>query len=114
MFEIEIKNLKTRAKIGISSQERRKYQTLLITCRFKYSVISKKKIDDINYLKDYSSIVKFLKTFVEKSHYKSLERLVLECKDAAKKKYKLKKIFISINKVEVAKRYGCESLSVAK
>ena len=32
----------------------------------------------------------------------------------AKKKYKLKKIFISINKVEVAKRYGCESLSVAK
>ena len=41
MFEVEIKNLKTKAKIGISSKERTKFQTLLITCRFKYSIIKK-------------------------------------------------------------------------
>ena len=73
MFEVEIKNLKTKAKIGISSKERTKFQTLLITCRFKYSIINKKKLDSIEYLKDYSSIIKFLKLFIEKSEFKSLE-----------------------------------------
>ena len=114
MFEVEIKNLKTKAKIGISSKERTKFQTLLITCRFKYSIIKKEKIDDIKYLKDYSSIVKFLKEFVQKSKYKSIERLTFECANILEKKYKLKKVFISVNKIEVAKRYGCESISVSK
>ena len=114
MFEVEIKNLKTKAKIGISPKERTKFQTLLITCRFKYSIIKKEKIDDIKYLKDYSSIVRFLKEFVQKSQYKSIERLTFECANILEKKYKLKKVFISVNKVEVAKRYGCESISVSK
>ena len=85
MFEVEIKNLKTKAKIGISSKERTKFQTLLITCRFKYSIIKKEKIDDIKYLKDYSSIVRFLKEFVQKSQYKSIERLTFECANILEK-----------------------------
>ena len=87
MFEVEIKNLKTKAKIGISSKERTKFQTLIISCRFKYSIIKKEKIDDIKYLKDYSSIVKFLKEFVQKSKYKSIERLTFECANILEKKY---------------------------
>ena len=114
MFQIEIKNLKTKARIGISSEERKKYQSLLVTLRFKYQISYKKKFDDINYLKNYSSIIKFLKLFIEKSEFKSLERLVFECSLALEKKYKIKKVFISINKVEVAKRYKCESISVSK
>ena len=43
MFEVEIKNLKTKARIGISVQERKKFQTLLITVRFKYLINNKKK-----------------------------------------------------------------------
>ena len=114
MFEVEIKNLKTKARIGISVQERKKFQTLLITVRFKYLIKNKKKLDSIEHLKNYSSIIKFLKLFIEKSEFKSLERLVFECSLALEKKYKIKKIFISINKVEVAKRYKCESISVSK
>ena len=114
MFEVEIKNLKTKARIGISVQERKKFQTLLITVRFKYLINNKKKLDSIEHLKDYSSIIKFLKLFIEKSEFKSLERLVFECSLALEKKYKIKKVFISINKVEVAKRYKCESISVSK
>ena len=63
-------------------QERKKFQTLFITLSFKYSINKKRRLDDIKYLKDYSSIVKFLKMFVEKSQYKSLERLVFECSNA--------------------------------
>ena len=114
MFEVEIKNLKTKARIGISVQERKKFQKLLITVRFKYLINNKKKLDSIEHLKNYSSIIKFLKLFIEKSEFKSLERLVFECSLALEKKYKIKKVFISINKVEVAKRYKCESISVSK
>ena len=114
MFEVEIKNLKTKARIGISSKERKKFQKLLVTLRFKYSINTSKKLDNIKELKDYSSIIKFLNLFIEKSEFKSLERLVFECSLALEKKYKIKKVFISINKVEVAKRYKCESISVSK
>ena len=81
MFEVEIKNLKTKARIGISVQERKKFQTLLITVRFKYLINNKKKLDSIEHLKNYSSIIKFLKLFIEKSAFKSLERLVFGAKD---------------------------------
>ena len=114
MFEIEIKNIKTKAIIGISSQERKKYQTLFISVRFKYKINNEKKLDDIKFLKDYSSIIKFLKKFIKKSRYKSLERLVSECSKVVEKKYKIKKVFICINKTDVAKRYKCESISVSK
>ena len=114
MFEVEIKNLKTKARIGMTFQERKKFQTLFLTLRFKYSINKKTKLDDIQYLKDYSTIVKFLKMFVEKSQYMSLERLVVECSNALEKKFKIKKVFISVNKIEVARRYGCESINVSK
>lgn len=114
MLEVEIKHLKTKACIGISAKERKKFQPLLVTLRFKYVLTKKNQLDDINYLKDYSAITKFLKLFIEKSCYKSLERLVTECSYAIQKKFKIKKVFLSVNKINVAKRYGCESLSVSK
>ena len=114
MFQIEIKNLKTKANIGITEKERKKSQQLLVTLRFEYSVVKKNQIDNIKYLKDYSSLTRFLRLFIEKSRCKSLEKLVTDCSQVMKKKFKLKKTFVSINKVNVAKRYGCESLSVSK
>ena len=114
MFKIEIKNLKTKARIGITDKERIKPQPLTVTLSFKYNIAINNQLDDIEYLKDYSAITKSLKIFIEKSRYKSLERLVIECSKEMKKKFKLKEIFVSINKVAVAKRYGCESLRVSK
>ena len=114
MFEVEIKNLKTKVYIGITNQERNRPQPLLITLRFKYAVPKKNKLDDIIYLKDYSAITKSLKLFVESSRYKSLEKLAVECSQLIEKKFNLKKVYISINKIAVAKRYACESLSVSK
>ena len=114
MFQVEIKNLKTKAHIGTTEMERKKSQPLLVTFRFQYMVANKNQLDNIKYLKDYSSITRYLRLFIEKSRCKSLEKLVTDCSQVMKKKFKLKKIFVSINKVNVAKRYGCESLSVSK
>ena len=114
MFKVEIKNLKIKAHIGITEMERKKSQLLLVTFCFQYTVGNKNKLDNIKYLKDYSSITKFLILFIEKSRCKSLEKLVTDCSEVMKIKFKLKKTFISIKKVSLAKRYGCESLSVSK
>ena len=45
MFKIEIKNLATKARIGISEKERKKFQPLLVTLQFSYTV---KKNDQLN------------------------------------------------------------------
>ena len=55
-----------------------------------------------------------LKAFIEMSRYKSLEKLIVECSKEIKKEFKLNKVYLSINKIAVAKRYGCESLRVSK
>ena len=114
MLKVEIKNLKTKAYIGIPDKERIKPQLLIVTLSFKYNIAKNNQLEDIKYLKDYSSITKSLKMFIENSRYKSLERLVVECSKKMKKKFKLKEVYVSINKVAVAKRYGCESLSVSQ
>ena len=114
MFQIEIKNLKTKAHIGITEKEREKAQPLTVTLSFKYSVAKVNQLDDIKFLKDYSVITKSLKFFIETSRYKSLEKLVVECSKEMKKKFKLNKVYVSINKVAVAERYGCESLRVSQ
>ena len=114
MFKVEIKNLKTKAHIGIPNKERAKPQPLTVTLSFKYSIVKNNQLDDIRFLKDYSTITKSLKIFIENSHYKSLERLVAECSKEMKKKFRLNKVYVSINKVAVAKRYGCESLRVSQ
>ena len=114
MFQIEIKNLKTKAHIGITDKERERSQPLKVTLRFQYRIAKVSQLDDIEYLKDYSAITKSLKLFIETSCYKSLEKLVVECSKEIKKKFKLNKVYVSINKVAVAKRYGCESLRVSQ
>ena len=114
MFKIEIKNLKTKAHIGITEKERMKSQPLTVTLSFKYNVEKASQLDDIKYLKDYSAITKTLKSFILNSKCKSLEKLLVECSSELKKKFELKKVFLSINKISVARRYRCESLSVSQ
>ena len=79
MFEVEIKNLKIKAHIGITDKERKNSQPLIVTFRFQYSVSKTNQLEDIKYLKDYSAITKSLKLFIESSCYKSLEKLVVAC-----------------------------------
>ena len=114
MFKIEIKNLATKARIGISEKERKKFQPLLVTLQFSYTVKKNDQLNDIQHLKDYSAITKYLKFYIEHSTFKTLEKLIFECSQSMRKKFKLNKVHVSINKVSVAKRYGCESLSVSQ
>ena len=114
MFKIEIKNLATKARIGITDKERKRFQPLIVTLSFSYTVKKNNQLNDIRYLKDYSAITKYIKSYIEDSQFKTLEKLVFESSKSMKKKFKLKVVHVSINKVSIAKRYNCESLSVSQ
>ena len=113
MFKVEIKNLSVRAFIGVSIKERQKKQLLKVSLHFKYSISKNKELDDIKNLKDYSNITKFLKNYIEHTRFKTLEKLLTETIKTMSKKFNLKNVKLTINKTTVAKKYGCDSLSVS-
>ena len=114
MFEVEINSIKIKTKIGVSSLERNKEQILNVSLKFNYNLSSKKDLDNIKYLKDYSLIIKFLKNYIKKSRYKTLEKLIIESKKNLKKKFRIKNILLRIEKPFVAKKYRCDSISVTE
>ena len=113
MFDVEIKNLKIYANIGITAEERKKKQLLKVTLNFSYSVEKSKDLEKMNNLKDYSKIAKSLKKFIVESSYDTLEKLIITSSYMLEKKFKIKKVKIKINKTVVAKRYGSETVSVS-
>ena len=113
MFKVEIKNLSISANIGITAQERKKKQLLKVTLEFSYPVKNSLDLNNIHNVKDYSSITKYLKTFIKESQSYTLENLIIKTSNALEKKFKIKKVKITINKIAVAKKYGAESLSVS-
>ena len=113
MFDVEIKNLKVFANIGITSEERKKKQLLKVTLNFSYNVLKDKNLETMANLKDYSSITKTLIKFINESRYKTLEKLIISSAKMLEKKFKIKKVKVKINKTAVAKRYGSETVSVS-
>jgi len=114
MFKVEATNIKINTKIGVSESERKKNQILIISIKFNYSVNLKKNLDNIHNLKDYSKIIKFLKRYIKNSRCKTLEKLVTETKKEIKKQFKIQSILLKIEKPTIAKKYGCDSISVSK
>ena len=114
MFAVRINKLKVRTKIGVSIKERRKKQLLFVSINFSYKVNNKKNVDNINNIISYTNITRFFKTHIESSQCKTLERLIIECSQKLRKQFKIQNVFIEIEKPEVAKKYGCQSISVFK
>jgi len=113
MFNVEIKNLKVFANLGITAQERKKKQLLKVTLKFSYNVSKGKDLEKMSNLKDYSKITKSLKKFINESKYNTLEKLIVASSSMLEKKFKIKKTKILINKTAVAKRYGADTVSVS-
>ncbi len=113
MFKVEIKNLSIKANIGITAKERKQKQLLKVTISFNYSIKNYLNLNDINNVKNYSSITKYLKQLIKDSNSHTLEHLIIEVSKSLEKKFNIKDVKITINKKAVAKRYGAESVSVS-
>ena len=113
MFNVEIKNLKVFANIGITSQERKKKQLLKVTLNFSYTVLKGKDLELMSNLKDYFGITKSLKQYINQSKHSTLEKLITSSSHMLEKRFKLKKVKLKVNKTAVAKRYGAEAVSVS-
>ena len=113
MFKVEIKNLSIKANIGITAKERLKKQLLKVTLSFVYSIKNSLELNNIENVKDYSSITKYLKEKITNSNSHTLENLIIKLSKDLEKKFKIKDIKIKINKTAVAKKYGADSVSVS-
>tara|TARA_Y100000741_G_C17986238_1_gene450080 strand:+ start:239 stop:583 length:345 start_codon:yes stop_codon:yes gene_type:complete len=113
MFKVEIKNLCIRANIGITAQERKQKQLLKVTLSFNYSVKNSLNLNNIDNVKDYSSITKYLKKLIKDSKSHTLEHLITKTSKSLEKKFNIKDLKIRINKTAVSKKYGAESVSVS-
>ena len=114
MFTVKISKLKIYARIGVYATENTKSQLLLVTLKFSYKVNKNKNVDHIGNLKSYSEVKHFIKKYIESSRYKTLEKLIIESSKALKKKFRVQNISLEIEKPEIAKKYGCHSVSVTK
>ena len=114
MFTLKINKLKVRTKIGVSIQERKKQQLLLVSIKYSYKVNNNKNVDNLDNLTSYTDIKKFLKTYIETSRCRTLEKLIIECSQRLRKQFKIHNVSIEIEKPEVAKKYGSQSISVSK
>ena len=101
MFDVEIKNLKVFANIGITSDERKKKQLLKVTLNFSYSVLKSKNLEAMSNLKDYSSVTKSLKKFINESSYKTLEKLIISSSQMLEKNLRLKKLKLKLIKLQL-------------
>ncbi len=113
MFKVEIKNLSIEANIGITAKERAKKQLLKVTLSFIYYVKNTLDLNNIENVKDYSAITKYLKEKIKNSNSHTLENLIIKLSKDLEKKFKIKDIKIKINKTAVAKKYGADSVSVS-
>ena len=114
MFTVRINKLRVYTKIGVSIQERKKKQLLLVSIKFSYKVNNIKNADNISNLISYTDIKKFIKRYIESSQWQTLEKLIIECSQRIRRQFKIQNVSLEIEKPEVAKKYGCQSVSVSK
>ena len=95
MFKVEIKNLSIKANIGITDKERAKKQLLKVTLSFNYFVNNSLNLNNIENVKDYSSITKYLKEKITNSNYRISERTIIQVEFEGKTKNALNEISIS-------------------
>ena len=113
MFTVRINKLRVYTKIGVSIQERKKKQPLLVSIKFSYKV-NNKNADNISNLISYTDIKKFLKTYIESSRCQTVEKLIIDCSQRIRRRFKIQNVSLEIEKPEVAKKYGSQSISVSK
>ena len=114
MFTVRINKLRVYTNIGVSIKERKKKQPLLVSIKFSYRVNNNKNADNISNLISYTDIKKFLKTYIESSRCQTFEKLIIDCSQIVRRRFKIQNVSLEIEKPEVAKKYGCQSVSVSK
>lgn len=75
LTEIEIKNMRVRAILGIHDWERKKKQDIVISIKFKYDAALAIDKDQVDHAVNYKTIAKKVMNFVESSDYFLIETL---------------------------------------
>jgi len=101
LFKVHIKNLTFKTIIGILDFERTQKQKIIINISFRYKFDTKKS----NFI-DYSEVAKLVKKTMKKKKFGLLEEAIIYLKKKLKRKYKIKNLYIKIEKPDILK--NCE------
>ncbi|WP_340102562.1 dihydroneopterin aldolase [Rhodohalobacter sp. 8-1] len=112
LTEIEIKNMRVRAILGINDWERTKKQDIVISIQFAYDAATAIEDDDIKNAVDYKEITKNVLKFVENSNYFLIETLADTLFDMISSLKGIKKTHVTVEKPH-ALRF-CDNLIVRR
>lgn len=112
LTEIEIKNMRVRAILGINDWEREKKQDIIISIRFKYDAAAAIQDDEIDEAVDYKAITKRVIKFVEESEFFLIETLTDTLFDMINRVDKVQQAWITVEKPH-ALRF-CDNLVVER
>src|SRR5699024_2728810 len=112
LTEIEIKNMRVRAILGIYDWEREKKQDIVISIKFKYDAAAAIADDEVDHAINYKTITKKVIKYVEKSDFYLIETLTDTLFDMISGIEGIQKTWIAVEKPH-ALRF-CDNLIVTR
>ncbi len=112
LTEIEIKNMRVRAILGIHDWERKKKQDIVISVKFKYDAVAAIAEDCVDEAVNYRTITKKILRFVENSDFFLIETLTDTIYEMVSALEGVKKTYVVVEKPH-ALRF-CDNLIVRR
>src|SRR5699024_5268086 len=112
LTEIEIKNMRVRAILGINDWEREKKQDIVISIKFMYDAAKAIADDQVKDAINYKTITKKMLEFAENSNYFLIETLTDKIYEKIKNIEGVKKVCIKTEKPNALR--SCDNLIVTR
>lgn len=98
LIQIEIKNLRLRAIIGANNWERKVFQDVVLSIKFKFDASKAEESDDLTDTFNYKSLTKRIIKEVEESKFNLLESLVGMVYSIVKEYDELHDVYVRVEK----------------
>jgi 7,8-dihydroneopterin aldolase/epimerase/oxygenase len=114
MDKVFIKNLQVYGILGIHPHEQRSPQRIQISLMVETDIQKASQADDIRQTVNYSTLTEQIVQFVEKSHYRTIEALILALADEILKNNKIFSIWLRIEKPNAVPRADSVGVEISR
>ena len=112
--KIRIRDLRVRCRIGVTAQERRLPQELLITVTLHADLRRACRTDDLRHTIDYSHLKKSILVASESKSYKLIERLAQRVADLALEVPLVQQVDVLIEKLGALRFALCSEVEITR
>lgn len=112
MDKIIINEAHLLCNIGVSKEERKKKQEIIIDAELFLDIKKASQTDDIKNAANYSEVYEFLKDAAQKKEYKLIETLAEEIAESILNKFPIEKITVRVKKPAALANRNVKSVAV--